>query len=490
MIYRWWGFISISLFPILSAPAMALGEDSLPIATIPLSQTPPAESPTDAIPPAADLDPATQLPASVAFALMVDTTEATWATLSQFELFAKISDFTGAPPNPGALPFLPTGISYRETVQPWIGESAVFALLRAPSPGSVTFSERAILIAPIANPELAAGFIDEIALSRGEDPEQTTYKGTELWLWPEAEVSFDWPADNWPEEDWPEEDWPEADWPEISPSPRLPVSLFPHLPTSPPHSFLPDPEIFTPRPDESDSFGYTVPGLAIARVDDYLIFANDVETLKIWVEYQYPGGPTLAEHEAFINLRAHPEAAGAIATLYGDMGELSKFKLGDTLANVPATLPLPQPNLRDQATAARLLKGVIIETLIYPQAEGLHLEARLNRNDFLPGFPATPDDANDGTILSLVPAPTYFLGSGQDIAGLWRDVATALSLNEFAYNIIESARSLVSLTLGLDLDTEILGWMDGEYTLFFFPSRTGLLNSFFPGLNIEPALML
>ncbi|MEM8810158.1 MAG: DUF3352 domain-containing protein, partial [Cyanobacteria bacterium P01_G01_bin.38] len=484
MIYRWWGFISIGLLSILSAPAMALGDRSSTNATIPLSQTPPVESPTDSVPRVSTLDPATQLPASVAFALMVDTTEATWATLSQFELFAKISDFTGAPPNPNTLPFLPTGLGYRETVQPWIGESAVFALLRAPSPGSVTFSERAILIAPIANPEPAAGFIDEVALSRGEDPEQTTYKGIDLWLWPEAEVSFDWPEDDWPEDDWPEDDWPEDDWPEASPvppSPRPPFS---------PSSLLPEPEIFQTRPNPSDDFAYTTPGLAIARVDGYLIFANDVETLKIWVEYQYPGGPTLAEHEAFINLRAHPEAAGVIATLYGDIGELSKFELGETLANVPATLPLPQPNLRDQATAARFLRGVTVETLIYPQQEGLHLEARLNRNDFLPRFPVTPNDADDGTILSLVPAPTYFLGSGQDIAGLWRDVATALSLNEFTYNIIESARSLVSFTLGLDLDTEILGWMDGEYTLFFFPSRSGLLNSFFPGLNIEPALML
>ncbi|MEO1402363.1 MAG: DUF3352 domain-containing protein, partial [Cyanobacteria bacterium J06635_1] len=420
------------------------------------------------------LDPATQLPASVAFALMIDTTEATWATLSQFELFAKISDFTGAPPNPNTLPLLPTGLNYRETVQPWIGEAAIFALLRAPSPGSVTFSERAILIAPVANPEPATGFIDEVALYRGEDPEQTTYKGTDLWLWPESEVSFGWPEDNWPEDNWPEAS-------PFPPSPRPPFS---------PSPLLPEPEIFQTRPNPSDDFAYTIPGLAIARVDNYLIFANDIETLKLWIEYQYPGGPTLAEHEAFINLRAHPEAVGAIATLYGDIGELSKFELGDTLTNVPSPLPLPQPNLRDQATAARFLKGVTVETLIYPQTKGLRLQARLNRNDFLPGFPATPADDDDDTILSLVPAPTYFLGSGQDIASLWRDAATALSLNEFTYNIIESARSLVSFTLGLDLDTEILGWMDGEYTLFFFPSRSGLFNSFFPGLNIEPALML
>ncbi|MEM9164208.1 MAG: DUF3352 domain-containing protein [Cyanobacteria bacterium P01_F01_bin.4] len=489
MTYRWWRFISIGLLPVLTAPAMVTSALSQTLSVDPLTSPAPVEAIDEPLPPhlptslpphLSTLDPATQLPASVAMALMIDTTENTWATLSQFELFAKTSDFTGAPLNPSSLPFLPNGLNYLETVQPWIGDSAIFALLAAPSPGSVTFSERAILIAPVANPEPATGFIDEVALYRGADPEQTTYKGTDLWLWPEAEVSFGWPED----------DWPEDDWPEASPSPLPPVSPSPLPPFSPPQPFLPDPEIFPTRPDASDDFAYTIPGLAIARVENYLIFANDVETLKIWIEYQYPGGPTLSEHEAFINLRAHPEAAGAIATLYGDMGELSKFELGDALSNIPAPLPLPQPNLRDQATAARFLKGVTVETLIYPQAKGLRLEARLNRNDFLPGFPATPADTDDGTILSLVPAPTYFLGSGQDIAGLWRDVATALSLNEFTYNIIESARSLVAFTLGLDLDTDILGWMDGEYTLFFFPSRSGLLNSFFPGLNVEPALML
>ncbi|MEO0457825.1 MAG: DUF3352 domain-containing protein [Cyanobacteria bacterium P01_A01_bin.114] len=469
MIYRWWGFIGFGLLPVLTAPAIALGGRSLPLTTSPLSQTP---TPTASPPP--NLDPATQLPANVALALTVDTTDATWATLSQFELFAKIADFTGASPSPSTLPFLPRGLNYQDTVQPWIGDAAIFALLSAPSPGSVTFSERAILIAPVANPEPVQGFINEVALYRDEAPNLASYKGVELWLWPEVKVSWDWP----------EADWPEADWPTENESEAFPLPT----PISP-QPLLPDPKItFPTRPGESD--GYTIPGLAIARLDNYLLFANNVEVLKLWIEYQYPGGPTLAEHDAFLNMRSHPKAAGAMATLYGDVGELSKFKLGDTLSALPLPMPLPQPNLQDQATAARFLRGVTVETLIYPQAEGLRLQTRLNRNDFLPGFPATPADDDDDSILSLVPAPTYFLGSGRNLAGVWRETATALSLNEFAYNILESARSLVSFTLGLDLDTEILGWMDGEYTLFFFPSRTGLLNNLFPGANVEPALML
>ena len=82
------------------------------------------------------------------------------------------------------------------------------------------------------------------------------------------------------------------------------------------------------------------------------------------------------------------------------------------------------------------------------------------------------------------------MGSGYDISGFWNDVSSAFSLSEVSGGLLETARSVVALATGLDLDTDILSWMDGEYSLFLFPSQSGLLNSFFPGVGMEGGVLL
>ncbi len=118
----------------------------------------------------------------------------------------------------------------------------------------------------------------------------------------------------------------------------------------------------------------------------------------------------------------------------------------------------------------------------------MHLEAHLYTEGALPDLPSSPNA--DHSILRLMPAATYLMGSGYDISGFWNDVSSAFSLNEVTGGLIEAARSIVALTTGLDLDTDILSWMDGEYGLFFFPSRSGLLNTFFPNLGLEAGILL
>ncbi|NEQ55783.1 MAG: DUF3352 domain-containing protein, partial [Leptolyngbya sp. SIO3F4] len=128
------------------------------------------------------------------------------------------------------------------------------------------------------------------------------------------------------------------------------------------------------------------------------------------------------------------------------------------------------------------------DVLVFPEEKGLHLEAHLYTEGALPDLPPSPNA--DQSIFGLIPAATYMLGSGYDISGFWNDVSSAFSLSEVTGGLLETARSLVSLTTGLDLDTDILSWMDGEYSLFLFPSRSGLVNSVFPGAGLEAGVIL
>ncbi|NEP15643.1 MAG: DUF3352 domain-containing protein [Leptolyngbya sp. SIO4C1] len=454
VIYRWWSLAGLGLLwmPTTAAalpPVLAAAE---PAATSAVTQ------PGDQV-----SDLAALLPENTAFALALNTDPAVWQTLTQFELFAKLADLMGTAPNPGGLPFLPSGLDYRQ-IQPWIGRSALLAVLPVPSPGTVTFSERTLLIAPVAAENFEVQpLLAEIAALRGSQPEAFTYKGTPVWLWPTEDIS-----DSASEQ---------ASSPGIRPERSVSMPL---------RSLLPEPPLLPPA---ADSLGVTRPGLAVVQAGNYLAFADNLTVLQLWLEYQYPGGPLLSENAAFLRTNQEPAAESAIALLYGDVGELSKFSFADTFDPASLGIPVPDTGLREQAAAVRFLEDMTFDTLVYPQAEGLRLQARLYRNQFLPSFPVPSSGSEGESILSRVPAPTYLLGSGQDLAGLWREAAAALSLNELTRGFLETARSVVSFALGLNLDDDLLGWMDGEYTLFFFPSRTGLLNSVLPGLQVEVAVM-
>lgn len=52
----------------------------------------------------------TLLPADTAFTVLINTTEATWGQLSQFQLFSLIEEMNGVGPNPGGLPFIHHGL--------------------------------------------------------------------------------------------------------------------------------------------------------------------------------------------------------------------------------------------------------------------------------------------------------------------------------------------------------------------------------------------
>ncbi|MEO1593394.1 MAG: DUF3352 domain-containing protein, partial [Cyanobacteria bacterium J06632_22] len=71
-----------------------------------------------------------------------------------------------------------------------------------------------------------------------------------------------------------------------------------------------------------------------------------------------------------------------------------------------------------------------------------------------------------------------------------QSVSEALAFSDISRSLLETARAFVGFTTGLVLDSEIFGWMDGEYTLFFLPSRSGLLNSLIPDLGVEAGVLL
>jgi Protein of unknown function (DUF3352) len=419
------------------------------------------------------------LPENTPLAFFLTTAEENWAALEQFELTTQLLElgaFMGALQSPLGLPLLPPSIDYAKDVQPWIGEQAVMAMLPDTTPRSIAVTDvtaQSFILLPIADQTALPAFLQLLETSRAEGaPEKTTYQGVELWVWPTRREPLDDPFGN-PVES-PVEPLPVPDAAGVKAAPTPP---YPSLPW-----------------DFGEDYStYPVAGLTVAQIGDCLVFAQEATAVKTLIDYQQPNQKALGESELFLR-SAYGDNNGAIARLYANLSEVAKFNLDGSLPGLPSS-PLPglpgipgfpglalPPDAR--ALAAKTLAGVTLDSLIYPQAEGIRLQGRVYGNHLLRAE-ATPELPYADSALSYVPAPTYSLSSGRDVAGLWRELANGLALNETTRDFLAQARNTVLLATGLDLDTELLGWMDREFVLFFFPSNRGAINSFSGGAGVE-----
>ena len=455
------------------------------------------------------------LPAETPMALFFSADEADWEALQQFELFAKFAGFADefmaglAEGDSG----LQAPLTTPEGTERWQGNQFVVAALPDRSPRSIAVTDidrEIILIMPVVNEAALSPYKTSLETSRSEAPEKSTYLDAELWVWPTEERSYDYGYERdlpeVPHEDWPAENLP-ATGPLIDSSKAQPPALNLNkaadagVPTG-----LPSPGDFEPEPNYDT---YTVEGKAIAFIDGYVLQATEPETLKKLLNYRQFDYARLSENPLFTRSE-YGQEEGAIARLYADLSEISKYNVDGSEFTPPSGAPFPgipdipglpgglpglpsvPSSLMRQETQAQIisaLKGITIEGIIYPQAEGIRLQGRFYGNNLLRSNP-TPELDYADSALEFVPAATYSFNSGRDIAGIWRQLARSLSLNETTRDYLQQGRDFVKTATGLDLDDELIGWMDREFVLFFFPSNEGALNSFSPGLGVEIGIAL
>ncbi|NJL47126.1 MAG: DUF3352 domain-containing protein [Leptolyngbyaceae cyanobacterium SM2_5_2] len=128
-----------------------------------------------------------QLPEYTAFTLLIDTSEATWQQLDQFQTFRLLEETFGFRPNPVSLPLLPYGLDFQTQVQPWIGPTAVLALLPADPGESAPMAEHLVMVAPIADSTAFAEQEGALLALRDGEPEVETFAGTDIYVWPAPE---------------------------------------------------------------------------------------------------------------------------------------------------------------------------------------------------------------------------------------------------------------------------------------------------------------
>ncbi len=136
-------------------------------------------------------------------------------------------------------------------------------------------------------------------------------------------------------------------------------------------------------------------------------------------------------------------------------------------ANAPEG-QMPPVTEEQLAAVQSVVMGVGVDDL------GLRFRAvaQFNPQPNQPEFKPAP-----GKVISQFPTETFLLITGRGISESWSRVVTQAEDNPQLQQALQQVRQPIQ-QLGLDADTEVFGWMDGEFALGAIASQEGLLGQF------------
>ncbi len=373
--------------------------------------------------------PITQfLPADTPLVGLVSTDNQKWQSLSKFELFAQVFN--------AAETISPTqmGLDYQTDIKPWLGEQVALALMPQKENKPVSLDASFLLLATVKDEKPLQVLIKKFKASNSQEITERQYKGVKILEWKPAK--FD----------------------------TSPFSTLPLKTSKLPKSFIAAiPSLPVPNPNSIKSRG-----IAIALLPGYVVTASTTKPIEQLLDKPL-NSPNLAQNPNFKQLTKHPQYSQALFTLYEDPNKfLSLFKSLAQDPNLPFPIP-PSAINSDQVKQYSSISG-----LVWEQQEGLRLQLNAYRK--------TPNLVNSLTpnttqLLPRIPAPAYSATTGRNIYGQWQMLAMALSSNPQFKDGLAKFNQTITSTTGLDLNKDILGWMDGEYALFFYPTKQGLISS-------------
>lgn len=430
-----------------------------------------AQVPPQPAPPAVT----TLLPANTPGLLLVDTTAATWGDLNRFN---------PVPPEFMnlllAAPLFSTGINPVEEIQSWLGDKVAIALLPATAQ-SETFGSSTVLLAPIKDASRFNAFMGKIKTTWQPQVERS-YKGVTV---------LEWFAPNPPAEKTPPPDSP-TPLPSVDPEPD------PSTPSTPAPAV---PSSRFPRQ------------VAIALLPNALVIATQGRTLEKLVDAQ--ANPTLlANSPLFQRTAQHPQFGRSLVVGYSNVDEaislLTKFPNPMPPADSPEqpnestqkesttllrsfvgtpTPPLPMPSIDPSKLRQAASVYSTLDTFLWVQPEGVHGQTNFHYTTPQPEQ-ATIADPQANQILARLPAATYMATNGRNFKRDWDLILKMLGPDPTSQELLKRLRDSFRNFVGLDLDSDIIAWLDREYVAFLFPTKQGLLNAISPNLDLGLGLML
>ncbi len=330
------------------------------------------------------------------------------------------------------LQFLPKGanLDYFKEIQSFIGDEAAIGFMPKVGNIRVTLRSNFVAIAPITNETGLKSFLDTLVKDK-QRVKVREYQGATIF-----EI--------------------------ITPPANIPI------PTS----------TSKKQPTSDDNY------LAVTTFPGYVALGLSPKSIEQLIENKTGNQLTITKNPQF-QAFTQQNRDGVLFSMYQNPGKY--LALIKDFANDP-NLPVPLPALQ-ALKPEQFEKYASINSTIRLQPEGLRFQSQT--------FLSKSETANiksvnkqEQSIISKMPAATYSASTGSNISLQWQTIVSLLSTTSEFKKGLADFRNFVKSSTDLDLDRDIIGWMDGEYGFFMFPTKGGLFNSIMPKSNLGIGLVV
>jgi hypothetical protein len=199
-----------------------------------------------------------------------------------------------------------------------------------------------------------------------------------------------------------------------------------------------------------------------AYLKDFLVIAPEKKSVEQAID-TLKGEPSLA---------SRPNADALFAKGADLENPLFRFYLTDYYTAVQQMLalsnesaPIPPATLEPLKQIKSLVASIGVDDAGLRLRALTSLDPKMKMQKFSPAA---------GSIVSQFPADTFALVSGAGIKNYWAQAVEQSNTVPQSQMVIGAMRSYTQM-VGLDLDKDVFGWMDGEFAVGMIPSNEGLL---------------
>ncbi|WP_421658623.1 DUF3352 domain-containing protein [Leptothermofonsia sp. ETS-13] len=439
----------------------------------------------NALPPAVT----TVLPASTPGVVLINTTPEVWTDLDRFNPVSNSSFL------PLTFPLTFGKMVFTQDIQPWLGDRAAIAVMPATTQDK-SFRSSTVLLLPIKDTNRFTAFLDKVKTTWGKPQIERDYKGVTLLRWT-APTPSEEPAEESRPSESPDEtpEKPTVPQPKSSPSPssQLRHRLQPSAlvagerkgkAAKPDSKEPPDLEEqippLMPLPPSSELMSR---GVTIALLPNIVAIAPYDRALEKLIDARSSEKSTLAENPLFQRTLKHPQFGRSLIMGYGNIAGFTSYltALLDKVSGLPPAILIPALAESQMALLTKVYNTV--DTYLWVQPEGLHGQTNFYFSTPQPQL-ATPAIPDANQILARLPGITYVSANGYNFKQQWQRFLDTIFPGSTSQQWLNKARAEFRKQTGLDLEKDIVNWMDREYAVFYYPTTGGLFNYISPKVNL------
>lgn len=195
---------------------------------------------------------------------------------------------------------------------------------------------------------------------------------------------------------------------------------------------------------------------SVAVVDTtQVIVANNPKAIERAID-TVKGGASLAQTPGYGEALTQIKSDQSFARFYVNIPAAANTSATNSTRPVPPqTLSQLQQNQGLAATATLASDGIQFKSISWLKPDS---QRKFNTSN------------NAKIIPSRLPSDTLMMASGGNLKQFWQDYTQGISANPIRFVNPDALKQGIRTTVGLDLDKDLLDWMQGEYSLALLPA--------------------